>query len=141
MLEHQLPRLPPFDQFWATLGEVFDWLTQKVTVPVLPRLEIGRPDLTWTPPRSMSSWPTGAPLELIRFAGANRLKVEVDYRAERGRQGVRVVEPYSLRRSQDGNLLLFVINEHGDVRSYRVDRLVGARVTAQPFTPRYLVEF
>ena len=35
-----------------------------------------------------------------------RLKVVIDYRPERGRVGPRVVEPYSLRRSLDGNLLL-----------------------------------
>lgn len=89
----------------------------------------------------MTSWRRGVPLELIRYAGANRLKVEVDYRAERGRRGPRVVEPYSLRRSKDGNLLLFVMNDRAQLRAYRLDRIAGVRPTDQSFQPRYLVEF
>ncbi len=141
MLNHQIPRLPPFAQFWDTLGEVFDWLSQRVTVPALPRLEIGQPDPAWTAPRCMSSWRAPAQLELIRFAGANRLKVELGYQVEQGRQDLRVVEPCSLRRTQSGDLALFAINAGGELCSYRVDRIISAQVTAQPFTPQYLVEF
>jgi hypothetical protein len=36
-----------------------------------------------------------SPMELIRFAGANRLLIGIDYHAEDGRRGPRVVEPYS----------------------------------------------
>jgi predicted DNA-binding transcriptional regulator YafY len=89
----------------------------------------------------MSSWHAGAPIEIIRFAGANRLKILLDYRAESGRRGPRVVEPYSLRRTNDGHLLLYVVNDHGQPRSYRVDRIVSAVATGETFTPRYLVEF
>ena len=89
----------------------------------------------------MTAWRYGAPLELIRFAGANRLKVEIDYRAEEGRRGVRVVEPYSFRMTLDGDLLLFVVNDRGQLRSYRVDRIAGVRILDESFTPRYLVEF
>ena len=42
-------------------------------------------------PKAITSWRRRVPLELLRYAGANRLKVEVDYRAEQGRQGPRVV--------------------------------------------------
>ncbi|MBI3686938.1 MAG: WYL domain-containing protein [Actinobacteria bacterium] len=89
----------------------------------------------------MTSWRSGAPLELIRFAGANRLKVEIDYRAEWGRQGPRVVEPYALRRTRDGNLVLFVVNDDGDLRSYRTDRIARVSVTRRTFQPRYIIEF
>ena len=34
------------------------------------------------PPQAITSWRRGFPLELIRYAGANRLKVDIDYRAE-----------------------------------------------------------
>lgn len=61
--------------------------------------------------------------------------------AEEGRQGPRIVEPYSLRMTKDGNLLLFVVNDRGQLRGYRVDRIAGARVMESPFQPRYLVEF
>lgn len=89
----------------------------------------------------MVSWRRGAPLELIRFAGSNRLLVEIDYQAEDGRWGPRVVEPYSFRMSRDGNLLLFVRNDRGELRSYRVDRIAGVRVLDRTFQPRFFVEF
>jgi predicted nucleotidyltransferase component of viral defense system len=141
MLAHQLPHLPPFVEFWAALDEVLAWVGSERTIPTLRRAELGDLDASWTPPRAMASWRRGVPLELIRFAGANRLKVEIDYRAEEGRRGLRIVEPYSLRRTKDGNLLLFVVNDRGHLRSYRVDRIADARATDSPFQPRYLVEF
>lgn len=141
MLAHQLPSLPPFEQFWNTLDEVFGWLHQQITLPTLPRAEIGTLDPAWIPSRSMTTWHTGAPLELVRFAGANRLKAEIDYRAEQGRRGPRVVEPYSLRRTNDGNIVLFVVNDHGRLRSYRIDRIVSISLTRESFQPRYVVEF
>lgn len=141
MLAHQLPHLPPFNQFWDELGHVFAWLHGARLAPALPRAELGDLDPAWMPPRAIASWRRGGQLELIRFAGANRLTVEVDYRAERGRQGPRIVEPYAIRMSKDGNLLLFVVNDRGQLRSYRVDRIAGARVLDRPFRPRYRVEF
>lgn len=89
----------------------------------------------------MTEWRHRVPLETIRFAGANRLEVEIDYRAEKGRQGARVVSPYSFRRTKYGRLLLFVVNDYGRLRSYRVDRIAGIRVLDEPFVPRYRVEF
>ncbi len=77
----------------------------------------------------------------MRYCGANRLKVEIDYRPEQGRHGPRIVEPYSLRRTRDGNIVLFVVNDRGLLRTYRLDRIAGVRPTSQPFTPRYRVEF
>lgn len=140
MLGHQLPHLPPFDEFWNSLTDMFAWLTGERVLPVLPRAEVG--ELTdWAPQPAMTSWRAGVPMELIRFAGANRLKVEIDYRAENGRIGPRVVEPYSLRMTKDGNILLFVVNDQGQLRAYRLDRIAGVRPTNQAFQPRFLVEF
>jgi hypothetical protein len=142
MLGHQLPRpLPPFADFWATLDEVFAWLAGEVTITVPPRAERADLDPAWVAPRSITSWRRGFPFELIRYAGANRLKVDIDYRAEDGRRGSRRVEPYSLRRTEDGNLLLFVVNDRGQLRSYRVDRIAGVRPTDETFRPSFLVEF
>ncbi|MCX6433185.1 MAG: nucleotidyl transferase AbiEii/AbiGii toxin family protein [Actinobacteria bacterium] len=53
----------------------------------------------------------------------------------------RRVEPYSLRRTRDGNLVLFVINDYGQLRSYRVDHIAGIKVSSEAFSPRYRVEF
>lgn len=142
MLAHQLPHLPPFAEFWGVLDDLFGWLRGRPAAPALERAELGRNlDPVWSPPAGMHTWRRGAPLELIRFAGANRLKVEIDYRAEEGRRGPRVVEPYALRMTRDGNLVLFVVNDRGQLRSYRVDRMAGARVVNETFRPRYVVEF
>ncbi len=141
MLAHQLPHLPPFQDFWNELDELFAWLHDGQPTPVLPRAQFGNLDPGWGPPAGMVPWQTGAPLELIRFAGTNRLLVEIDYRAERGRWGPRVVEPYAFRRSREGNLLLFVVNDQGALRSYRVDRIAGVRVLDRSFRPSYLIEF
>jgi predicted nucleotidyltransferase component of viral defense system len=143
MLGHQLPRpLPPFAAFWNELDPIFAWLDGKRPRAALRRAELGgNLDSDWIAPRAITSWRGGIPIETIRYAGANRLKVEIDYRAEQGRSGSRIVEPYSLRRTQDGNLVLFVVNDHGQLRSYRVDRIAGVRPTATPFTPKFAVEF
>ena len=142
MLGHQLPKpLPPFADFWQTLDDVFGWLAGTLRIPQLPRAALGNLDPTWTAPKAITSWRRGVPLELLRYAGSNRLKVDIDYRAESGRQGARCVEPYSLRRTQDGNLVLFVVNDHDQLRSYRVDRIAGIRPTATTFVPRFRVEF
>ena len=65
----------------------------------------------------------------------------LDYRAKKGRSGPRLVEPYSLRRAKNGALLLYVINDQGELRSYDVARIAGASVTNETFVPRYYVEF
>lgn len=143
MLGHQLPHLPPFDDFWAAIDDVFAWLDGRSLIQ-LPRAETadaGLLDPSWVPPRAMASWHLGAPLELIRFAGANRMKVELDYRAAEGRHGPRIVEPYALRLTRDGNLILIVVNDYGALRGYRVDRIAGARIIDQRFSPRYSIEF
>lgn len=143
MLGHQLPKpLPPFADFWATLDDVFEWLSGKRQPALLPRAEYGKDlDAHWEAPRAITSWRRQVPLELLRYAGVNRLKVDIDYRAAEGRQGARRVEPYALRRTQDGNLVLFVVNDRGQLRSYRVDRIAAIRPSSESFTPRYRVEF
>jgi len=142
MLGHQLPRpLPPFIDFWNTLADVFAWLAGTRPTRQLPPAELGDLDPTWTAPKAIASWRRRFPLELARYAGANRLKIEIDYRPERGRTGARIVEPYSLRRTRDGSIVLFVVNDRGQLRSYRIDRIAAVRPTTQTFTPRYRVEF
>jgi predicted nucleotidyltransferase component of viral defense system len=142
MLGHQLPQpLPPFADFWSALDDVFRWLDGTLKVGTLPRASLGDLDPTWQIPQAITSWRRGVPLELLRYAGANRLKVDIDYRAENGRQGPRRVEPYSLRRTKDRNLVLFVVNDRRQLRSYRIDRIAGIKPTTESFTPTYQVEF
>jgi hypothetical protein len=66
-------------------------------------------------------------LEVIRFAGANRLLVELRYMGS-----TRRIEPYSLRRTQEGNIVLHAHNlDRNEHRSYRADRIEGARTINQ----------
>lgn len=137
MLEHQLPTLPPIDEFVDTLKELFAWLEGAEPVGLEP-VPAGREQLdsSWVAPPTITRWPGGAPLEQIRFAGANHLLVELRYH-----DSTRMIEPYALRRSRPGNLLIYAIKvETGEVRAYRVDRIQGVRVTNTPFAPRYAIE-
>lgn len=145
MLAHQLPSLPPFEGFWAELPEVFDWLYQRAVRPVLGSVAVSaETDTGWHAPAMASSWRNlgiNAPLEVIRFAAANRLCVQLAYRDASDTPSQPVIEPYSLRRTLDGNYLLYGVKaETGQDRSYRVDRISAATVTQRAFTARYLVE-
>jgi len=138
MLGHQVPVLPPFAQFWQELPEVFEWLYRAVEwVAPQPISFMGKAiDESWHPPAMAQAWHTTTPLEIIRYAAANRLCVNLTYQGSR-----RLIEPYSLRRTRDGNLLLYAVkHDTGEDRSYRVDRIQGAEVTKVPFIPRYAVE-
>ncbi len=146
MLAHQLAGLPPFDSFWDELPSVFAWLERQEIVPRRAAMGTLRADIdtSWRVPTMAHSWRAegiGAPLEIVRFAAANRLCVDLDYRDEQGRVGSRTIEPYSLRRTKAGDILLYAVrSDDGQDRSYRVDRILSARATNRPFTPRYEVE-
>ena len=121
-------------------------LQQQPAIPQPPGIGPGRHELdpAWRAPTMASSWRMPgitAPLEIIRFAAANRLCVELEYQDERGQIGTRTIEPYSLRRTSAGDLLLYAVrSEDGQDSSYRVDRIRGARATQRIFVPRYAVE-
>jgi predicted nucleotidyltransferase component of viral defense system len=137
MLGHQLPALPPLEQFWDELPGLFDWLSGGTgsNLPAAAALEADE-DAGWTPPPTVWTWGHGVSLETIRFAAANRLSVELGYQGR-----VRVIEPYSLRRSTAGALLLHAIRvDNREHRSYRVDRMQSVRVTNRPYRPVYAVE-
>lgn len=137
MLAHQLPVLPPFEQFWDEMPAVFDWLYEVTEKPVFIGMQ-GREtiDESWQPPAMVHAWRAAVPLESIRFAAANRLCVNLKYQ-----NTWRLIEPYSLRRSKEGNLFFRTVkHESGEPHSYRVDRIQGVEVSTTPFVPKYLVE-
>ena len=138
MLAHQLPALPPVETFWEALPAFFAWL-EGGAAPQIPAAFAGAAGEELIQERTQRLPVSGAArshLEIIRFAASNRLCVELDYQGS-----TRRIEPYSLRRTLDGNIILHAHNvDRGEHRSYRVDRIQGARVTAQTFTPRYAVE-
>lgn len=140
MLAHQLPALLPVDQFWAALPEIFAWLEGAVG-PVLAAMPIGGGDALIR--ERIIGVPTSAQsfVEMIRFAAANRLLVEIDYRDKQGVRSTRAIEAYSLRRSQDGNVLLMAVRaDNGQPRSYLLNSILGVRATQTAFSPRYPIE-
>ncbi len=132
MLAHQLPELPPFAAFWNELAELFDWLegrgpdvAQLIPLPALSEEE------DWSPPATVWVWGFGVPVESLRFAGANRLCVRLGYGGS-----IRQIEPYSLRRTREGNIVLHAIRvDSREHRSYRLDRITRVEITTTPFTP------
>lgn len=138
MLGHQLPKLPPFDSFWDELPKLFDWLEGRYIFKRVPSFSF-RPDedRSWIAPPTVQSWGFKFPLEKIRYASVNHLCVELGYKNEK-----RIIEPYSLRRTKESNLLLHAIKKKtGEHRAYRVDRIQSAEITDISFTPKYEIEF
>jgi predicted nucleotidyltransferase component of viral defense system len=138
MLGHQLPVLPPVESFWDELPEIFAWIMSEAEAPLRARIEPGSSEIAIrsrvlpmaVPLRSRPA------LEIIRFAAASHMCVDLHYDGS-----VRRIEPYSLRQTVEGNFVLHAVRaDSGEHRSYRVDRMQGATVTAQTFAPRYLVE-
>lgn len=138
MLAHQLPTLPPYENFWDELPTFFGWLEGGVspTVPAALAITEGEVVLRQRDLRLPVSGQAQSLIEIIRFAAGNRLLVDLDYLGS-----TRRIEPYSLRQTRDGNILLHAWNsDKNEHRSYRVDRMISARVTNETFTPRYVVE-
>lgn len=138
MLSHQLPALPPVGDFVDELRNLFDWLSSDIQIPTLPAIAMASDeDAGWSPPATAWHWGTQVPLETIRFAAANRLCVDLTYQ-----RSVRRIEPYSLRRTSEGFLVLHALrSDTHEHRSYRVDRMEAVTVTRVPFKPVYAIEF
>ncbi len=138
MLAHQLQALPPFEQFWNDLPEVFEWLYSAVVKATPPAIATDGISIGggWQMPAELNTPQLKSPMEKIRFAAANRLCIELAYQGSN-----RLIEPYALRRISEGNLVLHAVkHQTGEIRSYRVDRIQGARITDTPFIPRYTIE-
>jgi hypothetical protein len=143
MLGHQLPVLPPFQSFWNALPDFFSWLDGGVpstpaSQPVAVGEEVLRPAVGYLRRQGV---PGSSFLETIRFAASNRLCVDLDYATEQGQRSVRTIEPYSLRRTGAGDIVLHAVrSDNHEARSYRLDRIRGAVVTNRTFVPQYAIE-
>ncbi len=141
MLDHQLPALLPVDSFWDELPAIFDWLHGAAAPPRLAPFPIAgtlvRERIFETPGVLGSQ----SFIETIRFAAANRLRIDLQYRDLKGAISTRTVEPYSFRRSAAGDVRLMATQEaDGEPRSFLLDGILGVSVTQRTFVPRYLVE-
>ncbi len=81
-------------------------------------------------------WGKDLNLGIIRNAAIRHHQVRLEYRGR-----IRYIEPYSLRKTAAGNLLLYGVRvKNGLLRSYRVDRIESARASTKTFTPRHPIE-
>ncbi len=140
MLAHQLPMLPPFESFWEELPNLFAWLeatTETVELATMPLTTDEASSEAWAPPPTVWTWGQGVPLESVRFAASNHLCITLGYQGSK-----RIIEPYSLRRTRDGNLILHAVKaDTREARTYCVDRIQSIEVTNRPFKPVYKIEF
>ncbi|MBK6739560.1 MAG: WYL domain-containing protein [Haliea sp.] len=67
--------------------------------------------------------------------------MDLDYTDNNGDRRSRIIEPYSLRQAQNGNILLYAVRaQDGQIRAYKIDHINNASVTNQVFVPRYQIE-
>ncbi len=145
MLAHQLPALQTFDILLGRLPDLLDFLEEaSMIVEEIQAVAATAPNAFAEPhvpllisPAGIQYWNVGAPVEMIRFAGTNRLMIEFIYSGK-----CRLAEPYSIRRAQStGNLLLYAWeNASGQVKAFNVAKIGSLRVTEQSFNPRYQIE-
>ena len=143
MLGHQLPSLPSVELFWDALPEFFRWLSGAAIQTVLPSHPLAVDGTILRGPAGGIRFPGRSTpfIEVIRFAASNHLCIELDYRDDEGRRSTRAIEPYSLRRTKDDNILLCAVNiAKQEPRSYRIERIQGATILNRGFTPRYRIE-
>ncbi|TAJ94082.1 MAG: WYL domain-containing protein [Gammaproteobacteria bacterium] len=143
MLAHQLPSLPAFEVYWGVLPEFFNWLEGRAVEEKVALAEVTGSGQVYRPAYGRLGLRTlsGNSLEIIRFAAGNRLCVNLDYTDNEGHRSTRVIEPYSLRRAQNGNILLYAVRaEDGQIRAYKTDQINDASITNRTFIPRYRIE-
>jgi predicted nucleotidyltransferase component of viral defense system/DNA-directed RNA polymerase subunit RPC12/RpoP len=143
MLGHQLPALPPVNLFWNELPEFFRWLSGALIPQLLPSHPIEASAAPIRGPAGGIHIPGRSTpfIEVIRFAASNHLLIDLDYIDKEGNRGTRAIEPYSLRRTKDGNIILCAVNaERQESRSYLVEQIQGATILGRGFTPRFQIE-
>ena len=138
MLGHQLPAVPPTESFWSAIPEFFEWLnggippSEPTGIPIGPDEEVVS--------ASSTSQDLGIDeayaLERVRFASANRLCVDLRYEGN-----VQRVEPYSLRRTRDGDVVLYACEaDTSEYLTFRTSGLSEVEITRQTFVPKYANE-
>ncbi len=152
-LAHQLPALPPVDEFLLELNDAIAWWLQPASVteslPQIPTKAGEQPVPKRFFPSTSEYIPRGAggistgdgSLSYIRYAARNHLCARIVYHSI-----PRIVEPYSLRRPKTGNTLLYAYelrrgNASGNgIKAFQLDKIQSISVTDQPFRPRFTVE-
>ena len=107
MLAHQLPYLPPLDIFLQVLPDFFNWLEgeqsseEKTPYKFLEDETLVDEQTAMLPLNQKNK----SYIELIRFASANRLCVNLKYK-----NSIYKIECYSLRKTKEDNFILYAWN-------------------------------
>lgn len=143
-LSHQLPVLPDFESFWEDLNLFFDWLER-------PEQGIRKlPEISKNDNERIVSDLFFKNLELskinllnsIQFACTNRLCIEIKYLGENKTKEIFTVEPYSLRESNEKDLVLYCINHlTKETIGLFVSRLLKVTLLQTHFTPSFQIDF
>lgn len=156
-LEHQLEVLPPAKSIYDDLKSALAWWIDEHPIePLLTSIsndaaETRLPRMQFPESATNSSNELGIGrqanisfsqnLEQIRYAGRNRLCVEIEYHGYK-----RLVEPYSLRQPKTNNILLYAYElERGasptnKIKAYKLNEIATVLVKQKPFRPRFIVE-
>ena len=134
MLGHQLPAVPPIESFWSAIPEFFTWLHENIASLPPTGIPIGPDEKIVSASSTSQDLGMDAPaLERIRFAAANRLCVELSYQGDMQR-----VEPYSLRRTRDGDVVLHACEAGTSTYTvYPVSGISEVEISGQTFVPKY----
>ncbi len=137
MLGHQLPAVPPIESLWSAIPEFFAWLHGAAASSSPAGIPIGSDEEVVSASSTSQDLGMDVPvLELLRFAAANRLCVELRYQED-----VHKVEPYSLRRTQRGDVVLYACEAHtAEYLAFRNKELSDVEITGQAFVPKYANE-
>ncbi len=138
-LSHQILVLAPFDSYWNELPQFFDWLEsgKKETLAHISKINtpIAFDEAT---EKMLAQYST---MDTIRFAAASRLCLQIRYQKEDGTIQNYLAEPYSLRVTQEKVLLFYALKRYErQIRAFRMDRILTATVSTEPFRPVYEVE-
>ena len=138
MLGNQLPMVLPIESFWSAIPGFFEWLNGD-SVPSSPTeipIDLDEKVVSASPTSQKLGMAAAADLERVRFAAASRLCVDLRY------QGVMLrVEPYSLRRTRDGDIVLYACEaDTSAYRTFRTSGITELEITRQPFVPKYANE-
>lgn len=139
-LPHQLNYLPNFDvvkdEFLSLVVKILPPLVTPKVSSYVSAIPAGGHSYVSIPQRFY----TGvyrSPVEILTNAGINRAMVKMIYKNES-----RLVEPYSLRVTKDGNLTFFGWQQDDyHIKQFRVDRIQSVELTNQSFYPKFPVEF
>ena len=138
MLGHQLPALPPLESFWNAVPGFFDWLQGRVVPVGLEMIPLGEGEEVIPGGSKLSDvrQDTASVIEVIRFSAANRVCVDLEQD-----KSIHRTEPYSLRKSHDGTLILYACRvDDVDYRPYSIDTIGAVVPTRESFKPRYANE-